>query len=83
MENAKLKSVIRDQRVSITTDTWSFIQNINYTVITAHFMDSDWKLRKRIIEFTKINSHERDEIGRVLENFLNERGIDKKIYHHS
>lgn len=42
-EKAKLLSQLRENetRISITTDTWTSIQNINYLVLTAHFMDSD------------------------------------------
>ncbi|CAL9004705.1 unnamed protein product [Prunus brigantina] len=77
VEKAKIMSLIGDQRVSITTDTWTSIQNINYMVVTAHFMDNDWKLHKRIINFTKITSHKGDDIGRCLEACLNSWGIDK------
>lgn len=76
-EVAKIKSIIGDQRISITTDIWTSIQNINYMVITAHFLDNDWKLHKRIINFTKITSHKGDDIGKVLETCLSDWGIDK------
>lgn len=46
IKKAKIMSVISDQRVSVTIDTWTSIQDINYMVVTAHFMDSDWKLHK-------------------------------------
>ncbi|KAM7506694.1 hypothetical protein LguiA_017147 [Lonicera macranthoides] len=77
LEKSKIFEAIRDQRVSITTDTWTSIQNINYMVVTSHFMDSDWKLHKRIINFTKITSHKGEDIGRILEVCLNNWGIDK------
>ena len=77
LEKSKIFEVIHEQRVSITTDTWTSIQNINYMVVTAHFMDIDWKLHKRIINFTKITSHKGEDIGRILEVCLNNWGIDK------
>ncbi|KAL6564576.1 hypothetical protein OROMI_016026 [Orobanche minor] len=77
LEKAKLQSVISGHRVSITTDTWTSIQNINYMVITAHFLDSDWKLHKRIINFTKITSHIGEEIGKLVEVCLRDWGIEK------
>ncbi|KZV30983.1 hypothetical protein F511_15873 [Dorcoceras hygrometricum] len=77
VEVAKIKSVIGDQWLSITTDTWTSIQNINYMVITTHFLDDDWKFHKRIINFTKITSHKGDHIGNVLETCLSDWGIDK------
>ena len=30
------------QRTSLTTNTWTWIQNINYMCFTAHFIDDDW-----------------------------------------
>ncbi|CAH9070101.1 unnamed protein product [Cuscuta europaea] len=76
-EKAKIKSVLGDLRVSITPDTWTSIQNINYMVVTAHFIDMEFKLHKRVINFSKITSHKGDDIGRCLEEKLNEWGISK------
>ena len=65
VEKEKLLNIIRGKRVSVTTNTWTSIQNINYMVITFHFKDSDWKLHKRIINFTKITSHKGEDIGKL------------------
>ncbi|KZV39819.1 hypothetical protein F511_27822 [Dorcoceras hygrometricum] len=46
-------------------------------VVTAHFLDCDWKLHKRIINFTKITSHNGEEIGKMVEVCLREWGIEK------
>ena len=45
-ENKTLKSyfVKNSQRVSLTTNTWTSIQNVNYMVLTAHFIYSEWKM---------------------------------------
>lgn len=42
-EKGKMMSIFEKHanRVSVTTDTWTSIQNINYMVVTAHFMDDD------------------------------------------
>ena len=47
----KLMAVFKEtqQRVSLTTDTWTSIQRINYMVITAHWIDKNWTLHKRIL----------------------------------
>ncbi|CAA0839445.1 Unknown protein [Striga hermonthica] len=76
-EKAKIKSIIGDLRVSITTDTWTSIQNINYMVVTAHFIDSDFHLHKRVLNFCKITSHKGEDIERCLEEKLVEWGISK------
>ncbi|KAH9734523.1 putative AC transposase [Citrus sinensis] len=54
-----LKSLIcnNKQRVSLTTDLWTSIKNMSYMVITAHFIDSDWCLNRRIISFSVIEDH--------------------------
>ncbi|MFS7922886.1 putative HAT dimerization domain, ribonuclease H-like superfamily, hAT-like transposase, RNase-H [Helianthus anomalus] len=42
-------------RVSITTDMWTSVQNIHYMVVTCHFVDSDFQLRKCILNFVDIS----------------------------
>ncbi|KAG8651822.1 hypothetical protein MANES_06G026760v8 [Manihot esculenta] len=78
-ERSKLKSFSKKncQRVSLTTDTWTSLQRINYMCITAHFIDNDWKLHKRIINFCPISSHKGEAVGRAIETCLLEWGLDK------
>ncbi|XP_021975093.1 zinc finger BED domain-containing protein RICESLEEPER 3-like [Helianthus annuus] len=38
-------------RVSITTDMWTSVQNIHYMVVTCHFVDSDFDIHKCILSF--------------------------------
>ena len=45
--------------------------------LTAHFIDNDWKLHKRIINFCPISSHRGEAIGKVIEKCLYGQGIDK------
>jgi hypothetical protein len=40
-EKLKLKKVLSGKRVCITTDTWTSLQNLNYMVVTASFIDHD------------------------------------------
>ncbi|XP_052203129.1 zinc finger BED domain-containing protein DAYSLEEPER-like [Diospyros lotus] len=78
-EKKKLKSffVKNSQRVSLTTDTWTSIQNVNYMVLTAHFIDSEWKMQKRILNFCQISYHKGETIGKTIEACLKEWGIEK------
>ncbi|CAN0826992.1 Zinc finger BED domain-containing protein RICESLEEPER 2 [Linum grandiflorum] len=62
-------------RVSITTDTWTSVQNFNYMCITAHYVGKDWKLHKKIINFTQITSHKGDDIGETIATCLEEWGL--------
>ncbi|GJT94202.1 zinc finger BED domain-containing protein RICESLEEPER 2 [Tanacetum coccineum] len=53
--------------VHLTTDTWtSSCKRMNFMVLTAHFIDEDWVMHKRIINFRPIHSHRGVDIGRAL-----------------
>ncbi|KAF7141255.1 hypothetical protein RHSIM_Rhsim06G0136800 [Rhododendron simsii] len=77
-EKAKLMNVLRGHRISLTMDTWTSIQNLNYMCLTIHFIDDDWKLHKRILNFCIVDDHKGDTIGKKIEACLlewNIRGI--------
>ena len=61
----------------MTTDTWKSIQNLNYIVVTTHFIDGDWICQKKILNFYPIANHKGDIIGRAIESCLLKRGIDQ------
>ncbi|KAF5202168.1 hypothetical protein FRX31_008246 [Thalictrum thalictroides] len=75
----KLKSDLATHRVCLTTDTWASCQNINYMVITAHFVDDDWNLHRRVLNFCVIANHKGNSIGKLLEHCLLEWGVEKLI----
>ena len=55
-EKKKLKALLKmvDQ-IILTTDLWrSGPQRIEYMVLTAHFVDLDWKLQKRVLNFVHL-----------------------------
>ncbi|KAK3198395.1 hypothetical protein Dsin_021810 [Dipteronia sinensis] len=64
-------------RVCLNTDTWTSIQNINYMVVIAHFIDEQWHLQKRILSFTQISDHKGKTIGKCIEKVLLDWGIDR------
>ena len=76
-ERVKLKSLLHTQshRISITTDSWTSLQRINYMCVTAHFIDTEWKLQKRIISFVPVTSHRGEYIAKALENCLLDWGL--------
>ncbi|CAN1777141.1 Zinc finger BED domain-containing protein RICESLEEPER 2 [Linum perenne] len=43
--------------------------------INTHYVGKDWKLHKKIINFTKITSHKGDDIGAKLAECLEEWGL--------
>lgn len=78
-EKIRLKDIFAKfgQRVCLTTDLWTSLQNILYMCLTAYFIDKDWKIYKRIINFCVIPSHKSKEIGKVIELCLLDWGIEK------
>uniref|UniRef100_A0A803QDT8 Uncharacterized protein n=1 Tax=Cannabis sativa TaxID=3483 RepID=A0A803QDT8_CANSA len=78
-EKVKLKEELikMGQRVCLTTDCWTSIQQILYMCLTAHYIDSDWCLQKRLISFCQISNHRGDTIGKMIESCLLSWGIEK------
>ncbi|KAM1011784.1 hypothetical protein ACFX2C_047087 [Malus domestica] len=72
-----LKKNLSGHRICLTTDTWTSTQNINYMVLTAHFIDDEWNMHKRIINFCVIPNHYGTTIAKLIENCLLEWGIDR------
>ncbi|KAK8519395.1 hypothetical protein V6N12_025434 [Hibiscus sabdariffa] len=55
-EKLKLKALLKKvDRIILTTDLWkSKPQKIEYMVLTAHFLDLDWKFQKRVLNFVHL-----------------------------
>lgn len=51
MEKQSLMKFIESMpgRICLTLDMWTSTQTVGYVVITGHFIDSDWKLNRRIL----------------------------------
>lgn len=64
----------------MTTDSWTSIQRINYMCLTAHFIDGNWNLQKRILNFCPISSHKGEAIGVTVEDCLVSWGIADRLY---
>ncbi|KAI5313668.1 hypothetical protein L3X38_042844 [Prunus dulcis] len=78
-EKQLLKAKLATYRVCLTTDTWTSVQNINYMVLTAHFLDGDWMLHKRVLNFCVIQNHKGRTIGRLIEKCLIDWGIERVL----
>ncbi|CAL2237810.1 unnamed protein product [Prunus armeniaca] len=50
-EKQLLKAKLVAYKVCVTIDKWTSVKNINYMVLTAHFLDDDWMLHKRVLNF--------------------------------
>uniref|UniRef100_A0A0A9FJH0 BED-type domain-containing protein n=1 Tax=Arundo donax TaxID=35708 RepID=A0A0A9FJH0_ARUDO len=74
-EKARLKKSMKGHRICLTTDTWVSIQNLSYMSLTAHWVDSDWNLHKRILNFCLVSDHKGETLAEKLEECLLEWDI--------
>ncbi|TYG86556.1 hypothetical protein ES288_A13G142500v1 [Gossypium darwinii] len=71
---------VEKKRISITTDMWKSGQKIQYIVLTAHFVDSDWNLQKRVLNFVDMPPlHSGVFAYDVLYKFLQDWDIEGKV----
>ncbi|KAK9064505.1 hypothetical protein SSX86_015887 [Deinandra increscens subsp. villosa] len=54
-EREKIMKVFKNvDIISLTSDCWTSNQTVGYMCLTAHFIDSNWKMQKRIIGFNEL-----------------------------
>jgi hypothetical protein len=71
-EKEKLRAIFltTGARVCLTTDCWTSVQNLNYMCVIAHWVDSEWNLHKRILNFCLIPNHKGETIGKKIETCM-------------
>ena len=81
LEKRRSKNILKGvNRVSIIIDLWKSGKKIQYMVVTRHFVDSDWVLQKRVLNFYNIpHSHTGVIIGNGFSMCFLEWGIENKV----
>nr|GMD78575.1 zinc finger BED domain-containing protein RICESLEEPER 2-like [Ipomoea batatas] len=83
IEKKKLQSLLKTiNKISLTTDIWkSKVQKISYMCVTGHFVDSNWKLQKRLLSFMPLPPPHTgvDIIDGVLKS-TKDWGIEHKVF---
>jgi hypothetical protein len=82
IEKIKLKTLLSGiDRVNITTDMWTSSQRVSYMVVTCHFVDCNWQLQKRILNFCNVPPpHSGVVIADALRDTFNDWGIMRKVF---
>ena len=83
IEKKKLKSLLKNfNKISMTTNMWkSTNQKIEYIVLIGYFIDSNWKLQKRVLSFVHLPPpHRGVEIANNIYKCLKKWGIENKVY---
>ena len=81
-EKARIKSMLdsNPSRICLTSDLWTSIVTDGYLTITAHFIDKDWVLHKRILNFRFMPPpHSGVALSSTIYSLLCEWGIESKV----
>ncbi|XP_057749365.1 zinc finger BED domain-containing protein RICESLEEPER 2-like [Arachis stenosperma] len=68
-EIIKLKEYfsIHSQRVCLITEPWTSSHGLNFMKVTAQFIDNDWRLQKKVLNFCQITGYSEDEMNECIE----------------
>ncbi|XP_038996294.1 zinc finger BED domain-containing protein RICESLEEPER 2-like [Hibiscus syriacus] len=83
VEKKKLKALLKKvDQIGLTTDLWkSKPQKIEYMVLTAYFVDLDWKLQKRVLNFVHLSPPRKGvNIADCILTCLKEWEIEDKVF---
>ncbi|WVZ89881.1 hypothetical protein U9M48_036230 [Paspalum notatum var. saurae] len=70
-----------NSHVCLASDIWTSSQNIGYMVVTAHYVDSEFKLKKKIIWFKELEyPHSGYAISDELVLCMTDGGIRDKLF---
>ncbi|KAK0596052.1 hypothetical protein LWI29_012409 [Acer saccharum] len=78
-EKGLLKSMFSSNkpRVCLSIYYWTSVYDIDYMVLTAHFIDDEWRLQKKMLNFSVIPDHKGETIGETIESCLLAWGIER------
>ncbi|KAK4269452.1 hypothetical protein QN277_022606 [Acacia crassicarpa] len=82
-EKEKLKQSMSriPNRVCLTSDVWTATTSEGYICLTAHFVDDNWRLISKILNFCRMKPpHTGVEMETTLFDCLKQWGIEKKIF---
>ncbi|CAI9088879.1 OLC1v1023329C1 [Oldenlandia corymbosa var. corymbosa] len=68
-------------RVNVAVDMWVSSENERYMSLTAYFVDEDWKLQQKMLNFITLDPTQTDDIlSEVVIKCLTDWSIDRKIF---
>ncbi|KAG5548756.1 hypothetical protein RHGRI_014198 [Rhododendron griersonianum] len=68
-------------RICPTSDLWSSLTSDGYLALMAHYIDEDWVLQKKILNFRHVPPpHSGSILAKRVIHLLKDWGIDKKIF---
>lgn len=81
-EKSKLNEALKHApgRVAVTSDCWTSITTDGYITLTAHYIDKNWRLAKRVLAFSFIPPpHTGAALAEKMTCMLKEWRIEKRV----
>ncbi|KAL1538519.1 hypothetical protein AAHA92_27259 [Salvia divinorum] len=66
-------------RVSIAAECWTSMEGLDFISVTAHCIDKEWKLHRKMISFSQLQSHSGEDIAAVVTAAVEEWGLQKVL----
>ncbi|XXG52159.1 hypothetical protein AAC387_Pa03g0544 [Persea americana] len=66
-------------RVSLTLELWTSSQTLEYICLTGHFIDNDWKIHRRVLNFIVVSSRTGSALADGIATCLMDWNMDKKL----
>ncbi|KAK2655909.1 hypothetical protein Ddye_008961 [Dipteronia dyeriana] len=82
-EKQKIKTMLENTlcRICLTSDLWTSINTDGFLCLTAHFLDGNWILQKKVLNFCiMLPPHDGVSLAHKIYTFLCEWGIEEKIF---
>lgn len=80
------KEVIRNRlklapgRICLTSDMWTSVTTTGYISLTAHYLDKDWVLQKKLLNFSPLPPpHTGEHLSSKLFAMIEDWGIEEKV----
>ncbi|KAI4323070.1 hypothetical protein L6164_022706 [Bauhinia variegata] len=82
-EKAKVYDMINKLhgRINVSAEMWFSSENSQFLCLAVHYIDEDWTLQKKILNFVTLDStHTEDMLPEVIIRCLSEWDIDCKLF---
>ena len=68
-------------RFSATMDMWTSNQNKSYMCVTVHWIDDNWSIQKRIVNFVHVEGHHTGtKLSETFTELMVKWYIDKRMF---
>ncbi|XP_026394892.1 zinc finger BED domain-containing protein RICESLEEPER 1-like [Papaver somniferum] len=67
-------------RISLRVDSWNSLQDHGYFCLTAHYIDENWTLQKKVLNFVNVDPYTEYGLTDSIMTCLRDWDIDRKLF---